>query len=114
MFVSIMRIPIFCLLLLVTGVQSFSPTSSTSSVASLSKLFSSTSDDVVLFSSAEQQQQDDDKPKNNKNTNMKKSARWHSLNPKVKERIIKEQQAKAIANKKKREPKADKQRRKFR
>eukprot|EP00594_Rhizosolenia_setigera_P013005 CAMPEP_0178954998 /NCGR_PEP_ID=MMETSP0789-20121207/9343_1 /TAXON_ID=3005 /ORGANISM="Rhizosolenia setigera, Strain CCMP 1694" /LENGTH=285 /DNA_ID=CAMNT_0020636545 /DNA_START=402 /DNA_END=1259 /DNA_ORIENTATION=- len=42
---------------------------------------------------------------------MKKSARWHSLNPKVKERIIKEQQAKAIANKKKREPKADKQRR---
>jgi len=41
----------------------------------------------------------------------KKNARWESLNPRVKLRIIEAQQAKAIENKKKREPIADKKRR---
>jgi hypothetical protein len=42
-----------------------------------------------------------------------KSARWDSLNPKIKERIIKKGQERAIANKKKREPAQDKRRRKW-
>ena len=40
--------------------------------------------------------------------------RWENLNPKIKQRLIEKGQAKAIANKKKREPKMDKKRRKFR
>jgi hypothetical protein len=39
--------------------------------------------------------------------------RWENLNPKVKERLIKDGQQKAIANKKKREPAEDKKRRTF-
>ena len=39
--------------------------------------------------------------------------RWENLNPKIKQRLIEKGQAKAIANKKKREPKLDKKRRKF-
>ena len=39
--------------------------------------------------------------------------RWESLNPKIKKRLIQEGQARAIANKKKREPAADKKRRKY-
>ena len=38
--------------------------------------------------------------------------RWQSLNPKIKQRLIEKGQARAIANKKKREPVADKKRRK--
>lgn len=41
----------------------------------------------------------------------KKDARWSSLSPSVKKRIIEEAQARAIRNKKKREPIADKKRR---
>uniref|UniRef100_A0A7S3QJ39 S1 motif domain-containing protein n=1 Tax=Chaetoceros debilis TaxID=122233 RepID=A0A7S3QJ39_9STRA len=40
-----------------------------------------------------------------------KNKRWSSLNPSVKQRIIKEGQERAIRNKKKREPAADKKRR---
>ena len=40
------------------------------------------------------------------------SSRWQSLNPKIKQRLIEKGQAKAIANKAKREPKLDKKRRK--
>jgi len=39
--------------------------------------------------------------------------RWENLNPKVKQRLIEKGQQKAIENKKKREPAADKKRRKF-
>jgi predicted RNA-binding protein with RPS1 domain len=42
----------------------------------------------------------------------KPSSRWQSLNPKIKQRLIEKGQAKAIANKAKREPKQDKKRRK--
>ena len=41
----------------------------------------------------------------------KKDARWSSLSPTVKQRIIEEAQARAIRNKKKREPAAEKKRR---
>lgn len=44
----------------------------------------------------------------------KKTARWNKLNHRIKERIVKEGQERAIANKKKREPPQDKKRRKFR
>lgn len=39
--------------------------------------------------------------------------RWDNLKPSVKNRVIEKGQAKAIANKKKREPAADKKRREF-
>ena len=39
--------------------------------------------------------------------------RWENLNPNVKQRLIEKGQAKAVANKKKREPKMDKKRRKW-
>lgn len=39
--------------------------------------------------------------------------RWENLNPKIKQRLIERGQAKAVANKKKREPAADKKRRMF-
>jgi hypothetical protein len=42
----------------------------------------------------------------------KPSSRWQSLNPKIKQRLIEKGQAKAIANKAKREPRVDKKRRK--
>ena len=41
----------------------------------------------------------------------KKQSRWESLNPKIKERIVKAGQERAIANKKKREPAQAKKRR---
>ena len=67
--------------------------------------------DVVLFSS---EWEDGVAPTEEpEQPSYKKTNRWHSLSPAVKERIIKEQQAKAIANKKKREPAKDKKRRKF-
>ena len=42
----------------------------------------------------------------------KKSSRWSKLNTRIKDRIVKEGQDRAIANKKKREPSQDKKRRK--
>jgi hypothetical protein len=39
--------------------------------------------------------------------------RWENLNPKIKQRLVEKGEAKAIANKKKREPSADKKRRKY-
>ena len=60
--------------------------------------------DVVLFS-------DSDDSKDAPSSGTKK--RWASLNPRVKSRIVKEAQERAIRNKKKREPAADKKRRKF-
>ena len=39
--------------------------------------------------------------------------RWENLNPKIKQRLIERGQAKAIANKKKREPARDKKRRMY-
>lgn len=39
--------------------------------------------------------------------------RWENLNPKIKQRLVEKGQAKAIANKKKREPARDKKRRKY-
>lgn len=43
----------------------------------------------------------------------KTSSRWNKLNARIKERIIQEGQARAIANKKKREPAQDKKRRMY-
>lgn len=40
--------------------------------------------------------------------------RWENLNPKIKQRLVEKGQAKAIANKKKREPARDKKRREYR
>ena len=62
---------------------------------------------------------DDDDEGSNDTTNdattppKKKLTRWDRLNPKVKERIVKEAHARAIANKKKREPAKDKKRSAF-
>jgi hypothetical protein len=41
------------------------------------------------------------------------SSRWENLNQRIKDRIVKEGQERAIANKQKREPVQDKKRRKF-
>ena len=62
--------------------------------------------------SVEEQEDDNDKDKTTASSKIK-SSRWDSLNPKVKERIIKEGQERAIANKKKREGAHTKKRRKF-
>lgn len=57
-------------------------------------------EDVVLFSSADVL-----------TPPVRTTPRWHTLKPEEKERLIKEGQEKAIRNKKKREPKAEKKRR---
>ena len=69
-------------------------------------------DDALMYSEDEdeedeEEEEDDDEP----NTSFKKSARWNSLSPRVKQLIMKEAQERAIANKKKREPNQDKKRR---
>ena len=51
--------------------------------------------------------EDDERPKG------KGKQRWENLKPSVKKRLIEKGQAKAIANKKKREPAAEKKRREF-
>jgi len=79
-------------------------------ITSSSSLFSSEEEegDTVLYSDEDY---DDEEPKQEQSTPWKKNARWNSLNPRVKLRIIQEQQNKAIENKQKREPAKDKQRR---
>lgn len=67
-------------------------------------------EDVLLYSS---EWEDDDDNEQEQSTPWKKNARWNSLSPKVKLRIMQEAQERAIANKKKREPAQDKKRRTF-
>lgn len=62
----------------------------------------------VLFLSSEDDDEDDTEATQKPQGAGKK--RWESLNPKVKQRLIEKGQSKAIANKKKREPAADKKR----
>jgi hypothetical protein len=56
----------------------------------------------------DEEDDDDDTP-----TTGEGRKRWEALDPKIKERLVEKGQAKAIANRKKREPAADKKRRKF-
>lgn len=70
-------------------------------------------DDEVLFSD-EEREGDWGAPSTAETDQVKKKksmTRWGSLNPKVKARIVKEAHERAIRNKKKREPAADKKRR---
>lgn len=68
-----------------------------------STTLASESGDVVLFSD------EDDQKETQKS--FSKDKRWANLNPSVKARIMKEGQERAVRNKKKREPAADKKRR---
>ena len=61
----------------------------------------------VTFLDEDDSDQEDAKP-NGEGRN-----RWENLNPKVKQRLVERGQAKAIANKKKREPASEKKRRMF-
>jgi hypothetical protein len=54
---------------------------------------------------------DDDESNKEKSQKSKLNSRWENLNPKLKQKLIEKGQAKAIANKQKREPKQDKKRR---
>ena len=56
----------------------------------------------------EEEEDDDDEPAKGEGR-----SRWENLKPSVKKRLVQTGQAKAIANKKKREPAADKKRREF-
>ncbi|GFH53653.1 small subunit ribosomal protein S1 [Chaetoceros tenuissimus] len=80
---------------ILTVCQAFIPSPSKQITTSLSS-----NEDVVLFSDDDQETQ-----------NLQKNKRWKNLSPAVKARIIKEGQDRAIRNKKKREPSADKKRR---
>lgn len=66
------------------------------------------SEDVLLYSDDDGEQDDDEAPE----AKLKKNKRWKKLSPKVKLRVIREAQERAIANKKKHEPAQDKKRRK--
>ncbi len=71
-------------------------------------------EDEVLFSDTERGGDSWGAPSTEDYHQVKKNksmTRWGSLNPKVKARIVKEAQERAIRNKKKREPAADKKRR---
>lgn len=61
----------------------------------------------VTFLDEDGNDQGDSKPKG------EGRKRWENLNPKIKQRLIERGQAKAIANKKKREPASDKKRRMY-
>jgi hypothetical protein len=61
----------------------------------------------VTFLSEQEDEQDDSKPSG------EGRKRWDNLNPKIKQRLIEKGEAKAVDNKKKREPIQDKKRRKF-
>lgn len=67
-------------------------------------------EDVLLYSS--DWEDDDEQEEEEQQTPWRKNARWNSLSPKVKLRIMQESQERAIANKKKLEPARDKKRRK--
>jgi hypothetical protein len=67
-----------------------------------------TEDGVLLYSEEEDAPQQDDQEQN---APWKKNARWNSLSPKVKLRIMQEAQVKAVENKQKRESSQDKKRR---
>ena len=79
-------------------------------------------DDVMLYSDEwedtpnrqeqEEEEEEEEEEGQPQNVPWKKNARWNSLSPKVKVRIIREAQEKAIENKKKRESSQDKKRRK--
>ena len=64
-------------------------------------------EDVLIYS--DDREEDDDEERN---APWRKNARWNSLSPKLKLRIIQEAQDRAVANKKSREPADDKKRRK--
>jgi len=80
-------------------------------------MVSATEDDVdnedVLLYSSEWEEEDDDDDQEEQNEPWRKNARWNSLSPKVKLRIMQEAQERAISNKKKREPNQDKKRRMY-
>lgn len=59
----------------------------------------------------ESDQEDNDDRSDAQNQLKKKSSRWAQLDPKIKAKIVRKGQQKAIANKKKREPIQDKKRR---
>jgi len=61
-----------------------------------------TNEDIVLYS-------DDSEG----TSSSRKTSRWNSLSPNIKKKIIEESQQRAVRNKQKREPAADKKRRKF-
>ena len=75
--------------------------------------------DINIVWLDEEDEEDEDGPtvfdaataKTNNDNNNKKKSRWEKLNPKIKQKIIEKGQAKAIANKAKREPAQQKKRR---
>jgi hypothetical protein len=67
---------------------------------------------TIEFIDGDDDDEDDDDDDDGDGPVTKPSSRWQSLNPKIKQRLIEKGQAKAIANKAKREPKLDKKRRK--
>ena len=70
-------------------------------------------DDIRVTFIDEQDDDDDDDDDDDEQPRGEGRQRWENLNPKIKERLVEKGQAKAIANKKKREPAGDKKRRKF-
>jgi hypothetical protein len=71
-------------------------------------------DDVMLYSDEweDTSQKEEEEKVQQQNVPWKKNARWNSLSPKVKLRIMQEAQEEAVENKKKRESSQDKKRRK--
>mmetsp|Transcript_5248 Transcript_5248/g.7408 ORF Transcript_5248/g.7408 Transcript_5248/m.7408 type:complete len:371 (-) Transcript_5248:2311-3423(-) len=75
-------------------------------------LFSDDDDfDLNAYDAGDDNKDNFEEEKNDRNLPWKQNSRWHSLSPKVKARIRKEAQERAIANKKKREPADVKKRR---
>jgi predicted RNA-binding protein with RPS1 domain len=108
------RTSLLCWLLFcraVTGFVSFTDMSRPWSTAR--SVVRAAQDDVVLYSEEEESPQRDYEKEEEQNAPWKKNARWNSLSPKVKLRIMQEAQQKAVENKQKRESSQDKKRRTY-
>jgi hypothetical protein len=67
----------------------------------------------ITFMSEEEYEQEDEQEDSKPSGEGEGRKRWENLNPKIKQRLIEKGEAKAVANKKQREPAQDKKRRKF-
>ena len=86
-------------------------TTSTTFVLARDNDVASNNEDTVWMDDEEQDEEEDDEDEPASIKSSSSSSRWNKLNARIKQRIITEGQARAIANKKKREPVQDKKRR---
>ena len=97
----------FSFILATPSVYGFSPATGNSRLTVYQALSQTSEPEINVLWEDEEDEEPEEQPR-------LKSSRWDNLNPKIKARIVKKGQERAMANKKKVEPLQDKKRREYR